>query len=65
MDHLDYKEALEGLRKAGLKESEIDRLTRLRRNYVQKELDQSPADRRRLEFIRWLVATGKLTDQVP
>ncbi len=62
MDHMNYKEAFERLRKAGLKESEIDRLMRRRRNYVQTELDQSPAERRRLEFIRWLVTTGKLTD---
>ena len=64
MDHMNYKEAFERLRKAGLKESEIDRLTRLRRNYAQKEIDQSPVDRRRLEFIRWLVAIGKLTDHM-
>jgi hypothetical protein len=26
--------------------------------------DCGPSDHRRLEFIRWLVATGRLTDQV-
>jgi hypothetical protein len=64
MDHMNYKEALEMLRKAGLKASEIDQLCRLRRDFAQNEMDQAPVDHRRLEFVRWLVATGKLTDQI-
>ncbi len=60
--YLDYKEALETLRRAGLTHAEIDRLIRFRRNFVVGEMDIALADRRRLEFARWLVITGKLTD---
>ena len=63
MDHINYKEGIEMLRKARLKASEIHRLERLRSNYAQEEKDQASVYRR-LEFIRWLVATGKLTDYI-
>ena len=64
MNQMNYKEALELLRRAGFTASEIDRLCRLRRNYTESELDQAPVDHRRLEFVRWLEVTGKLTDQI-
>ena len=64
MNQMNYKEALETLRKAGFTAPEIDRLCRLRRAYTESEMDQAPADLRRLEFVRWLVVTGKLTDQI-
>ncbi len=63
MDKLDYKEALEMLRKAGLTASEISRLERFRRKYAASEIDQAPIDQHRLEFVRWLVATHRLTEQ--
>ncbi len=59
---MNFKEAFEMLRKAGFTTSEIDRLCRLRREHAENEMDQAPANLRRLEFVRWLVATGKLTD---
>lgn len=64
MNQMNYKEALELLRKAGFTAPEIERLCRLRRDYVESEMDQAPVDQRRLEFVRWLVVTGKLTDQI-
>ena len=55
MNHIDDKEALERLRKAGCTASEIERLRRLRRDYAHKEGGQAPADRPRSGFVRWLV----------
>jgi hypothetical protein len=63
MDQSNYKEALEQLRQSGFTPSEIEQLCRLRRDYPQLEFDRISIDLRRLEFVRWLVATGKLTDQ--
>lgn len=40
----------------------IKRLTLFRNTYVQTSLDLPSLDARRLEFARWLVLTGKLTD---
>jgi hypothetical protein len=58
------KEDLERLRKEGFTEQSIARLYELRITYGRDEMDQAPLDKRRLEFARWLVATGRLTDQV-
>ena len=59
----DHKEAYEMLRLSGFKHVEIDRLTRFRKHYTLGEMDQIPTEHRRLEFMRWLFRTGKLTDQ--
>ncbi len=65
MNQMNFKEALEMLRRAGCSASEIDRLCRLRKERAENEMDQAPVNLRRLEFVRWLVATGKLTDTLP
>ena len=62
MDHLNYKERLEALRRASFTTLEIQRLAQFRRVYSQNEMDQASADLSRLEFIRWLVAYGRLSD---
>jgi len=62
--HMDRKEDREILRKGGFAEGEMKRLSQLRRDYNERERLQSTAEHRRLEFIRWLVSTGKLSDQV-
>jgi hypothetical protein len=56
MNHINDKEAIERLRKAGWTASEIERLRRLRRDYVEKEGGQAAASHRRSGFVRWLVA---------
>jgi hypothetical protein len=61
---MDRKEDREILRKGGFAEGEVKRLSRLRRDYNEQEKRQAAADHRRLEFIRWLVNTGKLSDQI-
>ena len=63
MDH-DRKEDRELLRKNGFDEAEVNRLSRLRKDYNEQERRETLAERRRFEFIRWLISTGKLTDQV-
>jgi len=52
----------EKLLRAGWTLSEINRLCRFRDKYVQTHMDQADFDIRHLEFIRWLVLTGRLTD---
>ncbi len=49
------------LRKKGFSELQIKQLIRLRQQYKQNHC-QSSMLYRRLEFTRWLVLTGKLTD---
>jgi hypothetical protein len=63
-DLMDRKEDREMLRKVGFAEIEMNRLATLRRDYNERERLQALAEHRRLEFVRWLVAIGKLTDQI-
>lgn len=60
---MDYKEKLEGLRRAGFTAQEIQRLSLFRRADVTNEMDQASADLSRLQFIRWLVEHGRISDQ--
>ena len=61
---MDRKEERDILRKGGLSEGEMKRLSHLRRVHREKMKLLELEEHRRLEFIRWLVNTGKLTDQV-
>ncbi len=61
---MDRKEDREILRKGGFDESEMNRLSRLRKDHAERSRRQATADHRRLEFIRWLVSTGKLSEQI-
>jgi len=58
------KEDRDILRKGGFAENEVSSLSQLRRNHTEQERRQAQADHRRLEFVRWLVSTGKITDQI-
>jgi hypothetical protein len=65
MNRIDVAQAeLDMLRKRGFTERQITRFCHLRQRYGQDEMDQLPLDRRRLEFARWLVAKGRLTEQI-
>ena len=55
-NHIDEKEATERLHKAGWTASEIERLRRVRRDYVAREGGQAAASHRRSGFVRWLLA---------
>lgn len=61
---MDRKEDREILRKGGFDEREMNQLSRLRKDHNERERRAALADHRRLEFIRWLVANGKLSDQI-
>ena len=53
------------LRQAGFRELEIFRLRRLRYKYSgERDKFESLAQYRRLQFLRWLVTTGKLLCQL-
>lgn len=62
--YMDHKEAVDMLRRAGFKHIEIERIVRFRKNFAYNEMDQTPDEHRRMEFMRWLFQTGKLTDFV-
>jgi len=61
---MNYKEDFEALRRRGFTEHEIQQLIQLRRNRTELEMSQTSAEYRRLAFVRWLVATGRLSDQI-
>jgi hypothetical protein len=61
---MNCKEDAEVLRQVGFTEKEIERLNQLRRDSTELELQQSSVEYRRLAFIRWLVTTGKLSEQL-
>jgi hypothetical protein len=62
--YMDHKEDREILRKSGFAENEVVLLSKLRKDYSEKEKSQSQVTNRRLEFVRWLVSTGKLSEQI-
>ena len=62
-DTMDHIETYEMLYKAGFTASEIERLERLRQDYAENKYSHMSETYRRLEFVRWLVSTGKLTEQ--
>jgi hypothetical protein len=64
MSRLNYKEMLEMLRRSGFTTSEIQRLQKFYRGYAANALDDAALDLHRLEFVRWLVTTHRLTDQM-
>jgi hypothetical protein len=61
---MDRKEDREMLRKSGFAEAEVKRLSQLRRDYIENGKLQALAHQRRLEFVRWLYNSGKLSDQI-
>jgi hypothetical protein len=63
---MGYKEDLTILRKAGFSEAQMHFLSELRRNLAAegKHLELIDVDYRRLQFARWLVTTGKLTEKI-
>ncbi len=61
---MERKEDREILRKGGFAENEMKMLSKLRRSYNEREQRLAQESHRRLEFVRWLVTNGKLTDQI-
>jgi len=61
---MGYKEDRKILLKAGFTEVEKNRLSTLRRNLAEEGRYQELIEYRRLQFVRWLVTTGRLTERV-
>jgi hypothetical protein len=61
---MDRKEDREILRRGGFAEAEMKRLSQLRREHLERGRLQAIAENRRMEFVRWLVNTGRLTEQI-
>ena len=61
---MDRKEERDIVRRGSLSEGEMKRLSQLRRDHRERKKLLELEEHRRLEFIRWLVVNGKLTDQV-
>jgi len=53
------------LLETGFMPEQIESLHQLRCVYMGRELVQMTQEQRRLEFARWLVATGRLSDVFP
>jgi len=62
--HMDRKEDRDILRKGGFAEGEVKQLSQLRKAHAERERHTAAAEHRRLEFARWLVNTGKLSEQI-
>ncbi|HEY1349864.1 MAG TPA: hypothetical protein VGF67_09590 [Ktedonobacteraceae bacterium] len=58
-------ESVEDLLTSEFTQGQIEQLTRLRTFYVERAQKQKQEERHRLEFARWLVAHGRLTDELP
>jgi hypothetical protein len=65
MEYRNRKEDREILRTASFTEAEIVQLKRLRQTYVEHAGHLTRAEERRLQFVRWLVTTGRLTERLP
>jgi len=61
---MDRKDDRDILRKGGFVDGEVQRLSKLRQDYAEREKREEMADLRRMEFIRWLVTNGRLSDQI-
>jgi hypothetical protein len=61
---MDRKDDREILRKGGFADGEIQRLSKLRQDHAERARLQERVDQRRLEFVRWLVTNGRLSDQI-
>jgi hypothetical protein len=64
-NQIEHRDACDQLRRTGFTEREISQLERFRRRSAaeQDELNRLAAARR-LQFARWLVTTGRLTEQI-
>ena len=62
MDDTTFDQLAECLLYAGWERSEIEQLGHFLNTYEQTLMDQTDLNIRHLEFIRWLVLTGKLAD---
>lgn len=60
---MEMMQTSEVLRRQGFSQEEIDQLSELRQTIWKRQMQQDKIERRRLEFVRWLVVTGRITEQ--
>ena len=61
---MERKEERDVMRRGSFSEGEMQRLRQLRKVHSERERLKELEHHRRLEFARWLVINGKLTDQI-
>jgi len=61
---MDHQETSDMVYQTEFTASEIERLEKLKRAYAENNQNHMSETYRRLEFVRWLVKTGKLTEQM-
>jgi hypothetical protein len=59
---MNGQESREALLDVGFTLTQVERLDKFRQSYIEKEQQQALVEQRHLEFLRWLVQTGRLTD---
>lgn len=59
---MNGSENCESLLQIGFTQEEIERLMHFREEVVERERQISQEEQHRLEFLRWLAATGRLTE---
>ena len=60
---MEGKRSDEQLLERGFMPEQIESLCRIRCIYAERERKHLLTEQRRLEFVRWLVLTGRLTDK--
>lgn len=65
MEDQQSVESVESLLLLDFTQAQIEQLTHFRSCYVEKERQQMLEELHRLEFARWLVLHGRLTDELP
>jgi hypothetical protein len=62
MDSEEITKSHEDLLEEGFTPSQIECLRQFRNEYLEREKQRALVELRHLEFIRWLIATGRLSD---
>lgn len=62
MNNQNVQQSYMNLLEVGFTQTQIKLLSQFRSNYIEQEKQQVLVELRRLEFVRWLVATGRMTD---
>ncbi len=62
MNREEIKEDYKSLLKVGFTLAQIERLSKFRSDYIVRKQQKFSAELHRLEFLRWLVSTGRLFD---
>lgn len=67
-DRMDYRDRHIWLRdmlyRSGLTRAQIESLGRLSKEYATREMCITAGDQGRLAFVRWLVLTGRMSEQI-